>query len=118
MAQTTSDATGVVVHTGERPTVEVIGRTDRHSVGQLSGAIRGLHAVGMRDVVVDVSQMLTCDPRLLTTLARERARFSDSGGHLAIVGVRVPDFLAAFDAAAVDEIFVIYDAVRHESQVG
>lgn len=112
MASSPTEPTQVIVHTGERPTIQVIGRADRHTVCRLSGAIRGLHAVGTRHLVVDVSQMVTCNTRVLTTLARERARFTDNGGHLTIVGVQLPEFLAALNAAAVDEVFVVYDALR------
>lgn len=116
MVATTSESTGVIVHTGERPTIQVTGPADRDAVCQIGGAIRGLYAVGIRDLVVDLSRMVSCDTRLLTALTRERARFVDTGGHLAIVGVQLPEILAALRAARLDEVFVIYDAMRRDNR--
>jgi hypothetical protein len=104
-----------VVHSGVRPTVLIFGRADRAAISEASGAIRGLRAVGLRHVVIDVSGALDCDGRLLTMLARAHAQLADDTGTLEITGVKLPQFLPALRTAALDEVFVIYDAVRRET---
>jgi hypothetical protein len=105
-----------VVYAGARPTVLISGRADRAAVNQLSGAIRGLCAVGLRHLVVDVSDARDCDGRLLTVLARTHTQLADTTGTLDIIGVKLPQFLAALRHATLDEVFVIYDAVRQETR--
>jgi len=103
-----------VVYSGDRPTILVMGRADRAATVQVSGAIRGLYAVGIRHLVVDVSAAMDCEPGLLTVLARAHARLADDSGTLKIVGVQLPQFVSALRTAALDEVFVIYDAMRRE----
>lgn len=105
-----------VVYTGNRPTVLIFGRADRAAINEASGSIRGLRAVGQRHVVVDVSGAVECDGRLLTMLARTHAQLADDTGTLEITGVKLPQFLPALRTATLDEVFVIYDAVRRETQ--
>jgi anti-anti-sigma regulatory factor len=104
-----------VVYIGARPIVELSGRADRVTINQVSGVIRGLRAVGIRHLVIDVSRVLACDRRLLTVLARAHAQLADDTGALTITGVKLPQFLTALQAAGLDEVFVIYDAVRRET---
>ena len=100
---------------GAQPTVVVMGRVDRAATVQVSGAIRGLYAVGVRHLVVDVSAATDCDPWLLTVLARAHAKLAADSGALNIVGVRLPQFVSALRTAALDEAFIIFDAVRREA---
>ena len=104
-----------IVYAGARPRVLVMGRADRAATVQVSGAIRGLYAVGIRQLVVDVSAAMDCDPWLLTVLARAHAQLADDSGELNIVGVNLPQFVSALRTAALDEAFIIYDAVRREA---
>jgi hypothetical protein len=113
IARTTPGRT--VVYTDARPTVLIFGRADRAAINEASGAIRGLRAVGLPHVVVDVSGALECDGRLLTMLARVHAQLVDATGTLEITGVKLPQFLPAPRTATLDEVFVIYDAVRRET---
>jgi anti-anti-sigma regulatory factor len=103
---------------GRPGVVRVVGFADRATVVEVSGRIRGLRAVGVRHLVVDLSAAVTCDRSLLTVLARQGARLADENGSLTVVGVRLPSVLAAMRAATVDEVFVIYDAVRGENVSG
>lgn len=105
-----------VAYVGARPTVLISGRADRAAINQLSGAIRGLCAVGLRHLVIDVSDARDCDGRLLTVLARTHTQLADATGSLDIVGVKLPQFLAALRHATLDEVFVIYDAVRRDTR--
>lgn len=105
-----------VVYVGARPTVLISGRADRAAINQLSGAMRGLCAVGLRHLVIDVSDARDCDGRLLTVLARTHTHLADATGTLDIVGVKLPQFLAALHHSTLDEVFVIYDAVRRETR--
>lgn len=98
--------------------VRVVGLADRATVVEVSGRLRGLRAVGVRHLVVDLSAAGTCDRFLLTVLARQRARLADENGSLTVVGVKLPTVLAAMRTATVDEVFVIYDAVRGENGSG
>ena len=103
-----------VDYTGARPTVRVAGRADRVTINEVSGVIRGLRAVGIRHLVIDMSAALDCDPRLLRVLARAHTQLADDAGALRITGVKLPQFLDALQAATLDEVFVIYDALRRE----
>ena len=104
-----------VVYSGAHPTVLVMGRANRAATVQVSGTIRGLYAVGIRHLVVDVSAATDCDPWLLTVLARAHAQLAADSGTLRIVGVKLPQFVSALRTAALDEAFIIYDAVRREA---
>ena len=48
-------------------------------------------------------------------LARARAELADDGGSLRVVGVALPEFLAALSDAPLDEVFLVYDTVRSEA---
>ena len=48
-------------------------------------------------------------------LARARAELADHGGTLRLVGVALPEFLAALTAAPLDEVFLVYDTVREHA---
>jgi anti-anti-sigma regulatory factor len=95
--------------------VRVAGRANRVTINEVSGAIRGLRAVGIRHLVIDMSAALDCDPRLLRVLARAHTQLADDAGALRITGVKLPQFLDALQAATLDEVFVIYDALRRET---
>ncbi len=100
-----------VIHAGHRPTVHVVGRVDRDKITEVSGAVRGLVAVGVRELVVDLSGSWD-GTGLLPVLARTRAALAERGGTLRLVGLALPEYLAALRTAPLDEVFLIYDAVR------
>ncbi|WP_433784719.1 STAS domain-containing protein [Actinomycetospora sp. CA-101289] len=101
-------------YTGDRPTVTVTGQVDRAKTGEVSGTVRGLLAVGVSELVVDLTHAWD-SAALLTVLARTRAELADHGGSLRLVGVALPEFLAALNAAPLDEVFLVYDAVRRRA---
>ncbi|MEA2484679.1 MAG: hypothetical protein QOC55_2626, partial [Thermoleophilaceae bacterium] len=109
-------STGVEVsYSGERPTVTVTGVVDSAKVTEVSGTVWSLIASGVTELVVDLTH--ACDgPALLTVLARTRADLADHGGTLWLVGVAVPEFLAALVAAPLEEVFLVYDAVRRDTE--
>jgi anti-anti-sigma regulatory factor len=76
-----------VEYCGDGPTVAVTGRVDHDKVTEVSGTVRGLIAVGISELVVDLTHAWD-GARLLTVLARTRADFADHGGSLRLVGVR------------------------------
>lgn len=105
---------GVVVeYSGDRPSVTVTGQVDRAKVTEVSGTVRGLVAVGVRILTVDLTASWD-SAALLPVLARVRAELADDGGFLRVVGVAVPEFLAALSDAPLDEVFLVYDTVRSE----
>lgn len=105
---------GVVVeYSGDRPSVVVTGRVDRAKVTEVSGTVRGLAAVGVRVLTVDLTASWD-SAALLPVLARVRAELADDGGFLRVVGVAVPELLAALSDAPLDEVFLVYDTVRTE----
>ena len=75
-----------VDYAGARPTVRVSGRANRVTINEVSGVIRGLRAVGIRHLVIDMSAALDCDPRLLRVLARAHTQLADDAGALRITG--------------------------------
>jgi hypothetical protein len=105
---------GVVVeYSGDRPSVVVTGQVDRAKVTEVSGIVRGLVAVGVRVLTVDLTASWD-STALLPVLARARAELADDGGSLRVVGVALPEFLAALSDAPLDEVFLVYDTVRSE----
>lgn len=109
---------GVVVeYSGDRPSVAVAGQVDRAKVTEVSGIVRGLVAVGVRVLTVDLTDSWD-SAALLPVLARARAELTDDGGSLHVVGVALPEFLAALSVAPLDEVFLVYDTVRSEISPG
>jgi hypothetical protein len=94
--------------------VAVTGRVDHDKVTEVTGTVRGLIGVGVSELVVDLTHAWD-GARLLTVLARTRADLADHGGTLRLVGVALPEFLAALTAAPLEEVFLVYDAVRQNS---
>jgi anti-anti-sigma regulatory factor len=96
-------------------TVRLIGTADEAAITEIAGRIRGLVAAGLRHVVVDVSEAGVVPGTLLTVLARTHVRLAgeEPPGSLRVVGVHLPHFAAALEAASLDEVFVVYEAVRH-----
>jgi hypothetical protein len=104
-----------VSYSGERPTVIVTGVVEQVKVTEVSGTVWSLIASGVTEVVVDLTH--ACDGAvLLTVLARTRADLAEHGGTLWLVGVAVPEFLAALIAAPLEEVFLVYDAVRRDAE--
>ncbi|WP_433037821.1 hypothetical protein [Actinomycetospora sp. CA-053990] len=91
----------------------VTGRVDRAKVTEVSGIVRGLVAVGVRVLTVDLTASWD-GAVLLPVLARARAELAHDGGSLHVVGVALPEFLAALSDAPLDEVFLVYDTVRSE----
>jgi hypothetical protein len=106
-----------VAYAGDRPTVVVTGQVDRAKVGEVSGTVRGLLAVGVGELVVDLTHAWD-SAVLLTVLARPRADLAEHGGTLRLDGVALPEFLAALSEASLDEVFLVYDAVRRSADAG
>jgi hypothetical protein len=105
---------GVVVeYSGDRPSVVVTGQVDRAKATEVSGTVRGLVAVGVRVLTVDLTASWD-SATLLPVLARARAELADDGGSLHVVGVALPEFLAALSDAPLDEVFLVYDTIRSE----
>lgn len=100
-----------VDHDGDRYVVTVSGQVDRPTITELSGTVRGLVAVGIPDLTVDLGACWE-GARLLTVLARTRRALIDRGGQLHLVGVVLPEYLAALRDAPLDEVFLVYDAIR------
>ena len=67
------------------------------------------------ELVVDLTHAWD-SAALLTVLARTRADLAERGGSLRLVGVALPEFLAALTAAPLDEVFLVYDAVRRNAE--
>jgi hypothetical protein len=106
-----------LAYTGDRPTVAVAGQVDRAKATEVSGTVRGLLAVGVNELVVDLTHAWD-SAALLTVLARTRADLADQGGTLRLIGVALPEFLAALTVAPLDEVFLVYDAVRRSADDG
>lgn len=104
-----------VSYSGEAPTVIVTGVVDRVKVTEVSGTIWSLVASGATEVVVDLSHAYD-GAALLSVLARTRADLVEHGGSLWLVGVAVPELLSALIAAPLDEVFLVYDAVRRDRE--
>ena len=104
-----------LAYTGDRPTLAVTGQVDRAKITEVSGTVRGLLAVGVDELVVDLTHAWD-SAALLTVLARTRADLAERGGTLRLVGVALPEFLAALTAAPLDEVFLVYDAVRRNAE--
>jgi hypothetical protein len=100
-----------VEHLDGRYTVAVTGQVDRPTVTEFSGTVRGLVAVGVPELTVDLGACWE-GARLLTVLARTRRALMDRGGRLHLVGLALPEFLPALREAPLDEVFLVYDAVR------
>ena len=100
-----------VDHDGDHYVVTVSGQVDRPTITELSGTVRGLVAVGIPDLTVDLGACWE-GARLLTVLARTRRALIDRGGQLHLVGVVLPEYLAALRDAPLDEVFLVYDAIR------
>jgi hypothetical protein len=100
-----------IVYAGDRPTVCVVGRVDPQMVTEVSGIVRGLLAVGVRELVVDLTEAVD-GPALQATLCRTRAELAETGGGLRVVGVALSEFLPALYGATLDEVFLVYATVR------
>jgi hypothetical protein len=98
-------------YSGDRPIVAVAGRVDRATITEVSGTVRGLIAVGVSEVVVDLTHAWE-GAGLLAVLARSRADLADVGGSLRLIGVALPEYLDALADAPLDEVFLVYDAIR------
>jgi hypothetical protein len=101
-----------VEHVGGQYTVSVRGQVDRPTVTEFSGTVRGLVAVGVPELTVDLAGCWE-GARLLTVLTRTRRALIDRGGRLTLVGLVLPEYLPALREAPLEEVFLVYDAMRH-----
>lgn len=106
----TADPTRPVV--GVQATVRVDGVADPAATVQAAATIRSLIAAGVRDLVVDVSAARAVGPEMLTVLAWTDAELNGGAGSFRLVGVALPEFDAALQDAALDEVFMVYGALR------
>jgi hypothetical protein len=95
------------------PTVIVSGRVDPPTIAEVSGTISHLVADGVPELTVDLGGSWD-GARLLSVLAETRHALIERGGTLHLLGVALPEFLAALRGAPLDEVFLVYDAVRHD----
>jgi hypothetical protein len=94
--------------------VTITGRVERHTATEVSGTLRGLVASGARALTVDLTHCWD-GHLLLTVLARTRTVLGEKNGMLQVVGVSLPEYLAALTTAPLEEVFLVYDAVRQET---
>ena len=99
------------------PTVVVSGRVDPPTIAEVTGAISDLVADGVPELTVDLGGSWD-GARLLSILAETRHALTERGGTLHLVGVALPEFLAALRGAPLDEVFLVYDAVRQDPRRG
>lgn len=98
-ASTAGPVPGVTIeYDGDQPTVGVAGRVDRDTITEVSGTVRGLVAVGVGELVVDLTDAYE-GAGLLAVLARTRAELADQGGTLRVAGLALPEFMPAVTAA-------------------
>jgi hypothetical protein len=100
-----------------RLTVVVSGRVDPPTIAAVSGTIADLVADGIPELTVDLGGSWD-GARLLSVLAETRQALTERGGTLHLVGVALPEFLAALRGAPLDEVFLVYDAVRRDPRRG
>ncbi|WP_433782103.1 STAS domain-containing protein [Actinomycetospora sp. CA-101289] len=95
-------------------TIRLAGRADEVAITEITATIRRLVALGVRHVVVDVSEAGVLPGALLSVLARTHVRLSaeEPAGSLRLAGVHQPHVAAALETAGLDEVFLVYDAVR------
>ena len=93
-------------------TVQVAGVADLPVISEVAATIRAMITAGVRHLVVDVSAARAVGPEMLTVLARADAELNGGLGSFRLVGVALPEFDAALKDAALDEVFVVYDALR------
>jgi len=99
------------------PTIVMSGPADHEAITRVANTISDLISTGVRHLIVDVSGIYDVEVELLTMFACTRAALATAfavEGSLTIVGVKLPQFLPAMRDAQVDEVFLVYDAIRHE----
>jgi hypothetical protein len=99
------------------PTIVMSGPADDEAITRAAKAISDLISTGVRHLSVDVSGVYDVEVELLTMFACTRAALATAfavEGSLTIVGVKLPQFLPAMRDAQVDEVFLVYDAIRHD----
>jgi hypothetical protein len=99
------------------PTIVMSGPADHEAITRVANTISDLISTGVRHLSVDVSGVYDVEVELLTMFACTRAALATAfavEGSLTIVGVKLPQFLPAMRDAQVDEVFLVYDAIRHD----
>ena len=105
--------------TAAAPTVVLSGPADHEAITRVANTIADLISTGVRHLIVDVSGVYDVEVELLTMFARTRDALATAfavEGSLTIVGVKLPQFLPAMRDAQVDEVFLVYDAIRHDGR--
>jgi hypothetical protein len=100
------------------PTIVMSGPADHEAITRAANTIADLISTGVRHLIVDVSGIYDVEVDLLTMFACTRAALATAfavEGSLTIVGVKLPQFLPAMRDAQVDEVFLVYDALRRDS---
>lgn len=98
--------------------VRLSGSVGRVTAERTATSIAALIDAGERNVLVDVSAVANSTGHLLTVLSGARRTLTAVRGSLLIVGVQLPPFLTALETAAVDEVFLVYDALRRDARPG
>jgi hypothetical protein len=98
--------------------VRLSGSIGRVTAERTATSIAALIDAGERNVLIDVSAVANCTGHLLTVLSRARRTLTGVRGSLLIVGVQLPPFLTALETASVDEVFLVYDALRRDARSG
>ena len=101
------------------PTIVMSGPADHEAITRVANTISDLISSGVRHLAVDVSDVYDVEVELLTMFACTRAALATAfavEGSLTIVGVKLPQFLPAMRDAQVDEVFLVYDAIRHDDR--
>jgi anti-anti-sigma regulatory factor len=96
--------------------VRLSGPIGRVLAERTATSITALVAAGERNVVVDVSAVDRCTGHLLTALSGAHRTLTGLRGSLLLVGVRLPPFQAALETASLDEVFLVYDALRRDDR--
>lgn len=100
-----------VEYVDDVPVVQVSGRVDPPLVDHAADTIAGLLAVDVAELRVDLTDSYN-GAELLPLLARVRADLVPRGGTLRLLGIALPEYLAALATAPLDQVFLIYEAVR------
>ena len=108
-------AATVTVEAGGRATVRLLGDGDRSAAGAVGDRLAELAVDGVRDLVVDLTLSARCGPDLLGVLADARTGVVGRGGAMRVVGLDPAGVLDDLDVAPLEQVFLVYDALRADS---
>jgi len=98
--------------------VRLSGSVGRVTAERTGTSISDLISAGERHLLVDVSAVAHSTGHLLAVLAGAHRTLTGLRGSLLIIGVQLPPFLTALETASVDEVFLVYDALRRDARPG